>query len=45
MVNSDGSSYEGEWLNNVWHGEGVYIDTEKVKWEGIYINGSYESKI
>jgi hypothetical protein len=27
------------------HGEGVYIDTDNVKWEGIFINGCYESKI
>jgi hypothetical protein len=27
------------------HGEGTYIDHERVKWQGIFINGSYESKI
>ena len=45
MVNADGSSYEGDWSNNVMNGEGVYFDIDKVKWEGIFINGSYESKI
>lgn len=45
MVNADGTSYEGDWLDNLMHGEGVYVDIDKVKWEGIFINGSYESKI
>ena len=27
------------------HGEGIYIDIDNVKWEGIFINGCYESKI
>lgn len=27
------------------HGEGVYIDIDKTKWEGIFINGLFESKI
>ena len=27
------------------HGEGCFIDLEKMVWEGIFVNGSYESKI
>lgn len=27
------------------HGEGTYIDADQVKWEGIFVNGHYESKI
>ncbi len=45
MVNIDGTSYDGEWLDGLMHGEGVYIDSEKVKWEGVFINGCYDSKI
>jgi hypothetical protein len=45
IVNSDGTSYMGDWSENKMHGEGCYIDIDGVKWEGIFINGSYESKI
>ena len=45
MVYADGTSYEGEWLDSQMHGEGVYYDADKVKWEGIFVNGSFESKI
>ena len=27
------------------HGEGLFIDFEKMRWAGIFINGGYESKI
>jgi hypothetical protein len=27
------------------NGEGLYIDADKTPWEGIFVNGSYESKI
>jgi hypothetical protein len=27
------------------HGEGTYIDCDKTAWEGIFVDGSYESKI
>ena len=27
------------------HGEGVYVDADATPWEGIFVNGSYESKI
>ena len=45
IVNADGTSYEGDWENSLMHGEGLYIDAENMKWAGIFINGSYESKI
>lgn len=45
IVNADGTSYVGDWAQNVMSGEGCYIDIDQVKWEGIFINGSYESKI
>ena len=35
MVYADGSSYEGEWKSNLMSGEGVYIDADKIRWEGI----------
>lgn len=27
------------------HGDGIYIDAEQIRWEGIFVNGSYESKL
>ena len=45
MVNADGTSYEGDWCNNLMHGEGSYTDNDEVRWDGIFIDGSYESKI
>ena len=39
MVYADGSSYEGTWTNNQMHGEGVYIDSDKINWSGIFVNG------
>jgi len=27
------------------HGEGVYIDSDKINWTGIFVNGQYDSKI
>ena len=45
MVNADGTSYDGDWANNLMNGEGIYIDADKTPWEGIFVNGSYESKI
>ena len=45
MQFADGSRYEGAWENNLMHGEGVYIDPDQIKWVGIFINGSFESKI
>lgn len=45
MENTDGTGYKGEWLNGMMHGEGCYTDLDKIKWEGIFINGGYDSKI
>jgi hypothetical protein len=45
MVYADGSSYDGEWHNNLMHGEGIYIDTDRITWTGIFVEGSYDSKI
>lgn len=27
------------------NGEGIYTDSEHIKWEGIFVNGTYESKL
>ncbi len=45
MQYPDGSSYEGSWTANKMHGEGIYIDSERIRWEGIFVNGSFESKL
>ena len=45
MVYPDGTLYEGTWMDNLMHGEGLYIDADKVTWQGIFVNGSFESKI
>jgi len=45
MSYADGSKYDGEWYENAMHGEGVYTDPDQVKWEGIFVFGSFESKI
>ena len=45
MVYADGTSYEGTWEENLMHGEGCYVDADGVQWTGIFVNGSFESKI
>ena len=45
MVYADGTSYEGTWVNNLMHGEGIYVDADGVQWTGIFVNGTFESKI
>lgn len=45
MVYADGTTYEGQWSDNVMHGEGSFLDSDSVRWDGFFINGSYESKI
>ena len=45
ILNADGTSYEGDWENSLMNVEGLYIDAEDMRWAGIFINGSYESKI
>lgn len=45
ITNADGTTYDGEWSENVMHGVGTYVDLDKVTWHGIFINGTFESKI
>ena len=45
MTYADGTSYEGTWTHNLMNGEGTYVDAEGVTWSGIFVNGSFESKI
>ena len=45
MVYADGSTYEGHWKNNLMHGEGVYLDADQINWQGIFVDGQYDSKI
>jgi len=45
MTNADGTSYEGNFTNNLMDGEGTYVDADKHVWEGIFVNGTFESKI
>merc|ERR1711957_1052166 len=45
MTYADGSSYEGQWRENLMDGEGTYIDADKITWNGIFVDGQYDSKI
>ena len=45
MDYADGSSYEGEWKDNMMHGNGIYFDQDKIEWNGIFVNGTFDSKI
>jgi len=45
MVYADGSQYEGQWCNNLMDGEGCYVDADKITWNGIFVEGQYDSKI
>lgn len=45
MVYADGSQYEGQWNNNLMDGEGCYVDADKITWNGIFVEGQYDSKI
>ena len=45
MVYADGTSYEGAWENNLMSGEGSYVDADGVKLQGIFVKGTFESKI
>ena len=42
---ADGSSYDGQWHENLMHGEGEFVDAEGVHWPGIYVQGTFESKL
>jgi hypothetical protein len=41
----NGAKYIGHWENHLMHGKGVYTDTNGLIWEGVFINGSYDSTI
>lgn len=45
MQYPDGSYYNGEWENDMMHGEGKFVDKEGMVWEGVFINNTFESKI
>lgn len=45
MVYKDGTQYTGTWERNLMNGEGTYVDADGVKWTGIFVNGSFESKV
>ena len=45
MVYADGSTYEGNWTNNLMNGDGVYVDAERITWTGIFVEGQFDSKI
>jgi len=45
MLYADGTSYEGAWSQNLMNGIGTYVDAEGVTWMGIFVKGSFESKI
>ena len=45
MQYADGSVYEGNWTNNLMNGDGVYIDSDRIEWVGIFVNGQFDSKI
>jgi hypothetical protein len=35
----DGSVYEGNWKNNLMHGDGTYLDSDRITWKGIFVEG------
>mmetsp|Transcript_5823 Transcript_5823/g.10388 ORF Transcript_5823/g.10388 Transcript_5823/m.10388 type:complete len:321 (+) Transcript_5823:126-1088(+) len=41
----NGAKYVGYWENHFMHGKGVYTDTNGIVWEGVFINGTYDSTI
>ena len=45
MDYADGARYEGEWKDNMMHGNGIYFDQDKIEWNGIFVNGTFDSKI
>ena len=45
MEYADGSSYDGNWKQNLMHGAGTFIDTDKINWTGIFVDGTFDSKI
>ena len=45
MTYADGSSYDGNWANNEMDGSGVYIDADKITWDGIFVKGQFDSRV
>jgi len=45
MIYGDGSTYEGNWSNNLMDGDGVYVDAARITWAGIFVEGQFDSKI
>jgi hypothetical protein len=45
MIYKDKSTYEGNWENSMMHGDGLYIDKQGMNWNGIFVNGVFDSKI
>lgn len=41
----DGSSYDGQWEDDMMHGYGQYLDSDGILWNGIFVNNTFESKI
>jgi len=39
----DGCSYSGGWLDNKMHGNGTYVDAERVKFSGEFFNGKFNN--
>jgi hypothetical protein len=42
---TNGSKYTGQWENHKMSGRGVYTDPYGVVWEGVFINGTFDSTI
>jgi hypothetical protein len=42
---SDGTYYEGYWKDHRMHGEGLFIDKNGKKWEGEFVEGTFQSKL
>ena len=45
IMNPDGTSFEGQFVNNQMHGEGIYTDKDNEIWEGIFLNNTFDSTI
>lgn len=41
----NGAKYVGYWENHLMHGKGIYTDTNSLIWEGVFLNGSFDSTI
>lgn len=41
----NGAKYVGQWEDHRMHGRGCYTDTDGVTWEGVFLNGTFDSTI